>query len=96
MVKITLFATTAVMVATASARNCQSGLNYCGWNLLNIGNYEPQINAALKSKGWQVNGKNIHDTLFACLGGTNGEITVLDWCSGTCADGGKHKNDFCN
>ncbi|KAJ3497674.1 hypothetical protein NLG97_g1715 [Lecanicillium saksenae] len=96
MVKITLFATAAVMVATASARNCKAGINYCGWNLLNIGNYQSQVDAALRQKGWQVNGKNIHDTIFSCLGGPNGEITVLDWCAGNCADGGENHDDFCN
>ncbi|KAJ3492673.1 hypothetical protein NLG97_g5231 [Lecanicillium saksenae] len=95
MVKITL-AAAATLVATAFARNCTPGLVYCGWNLLRVGNYQEQVNRAISQKGWNVNGKNIHDTLFNCLGGPNGEIDVLDWCSGNCADGGEGHNDFCN
>lgn len=39
MVKTALLplALLAALAPFAAARNCKTGLNYCGWNLLNIG-----------------------------------------------------------
>ncbi|KAJ3499012.1 hypothetical protein NLG97_g667 [Lecanicillium saksenae] len=95
MVKITL-AAVAALVAAASASNCHTGLNYCGYALTNIGAYTEQINEALRAKGWNINGKNQHDTLFSCQGGPNGEISIIDWCKDRCVDGGQGHNDYCS
>ncbi|KAJ6788542.1 hypothetical protein PWT90_09232 [Aphanocladium album] len=94
MVKITL-AAAAFLAATAAANNCKPGIKYCGWNLLRVGRYQDQIQEALRESGVGVNGQTVDNSLFYCLGGDNGEITVDQVCPGRCRDGGADHNDFC-
>ena len=76
------------------ARNCTPGLNYCGRSLLNIGKYQPQIDQALADAGaGEANGGA--DDLFYCVGGTNGVIRYVRYCSNGCHDAGSGASDYC-
>ncbi|PTB36169.1 uncharacterized protein TrAFT101_000136 [Trichoderma asperellum] len=81
----------------ALASNCITGLDYCGYNLLGIGNYQAQISDALQKASLDPTNKGIAtNTLFHCVGGYNGNIVVIKFCANTCADGGPGKSDFCD
>ncbi|KAF2628418.1 hypothetical protein BU25DRAFT_339449 [Macroventuria anomochaeta] len=80
----------------ASARNCKTGLNYCGRALLSIGNYKAQVNQALKDEGQPTDQKHIDDALFYCKGGDNGDIEFQSFCGeGRCISGGDNTRDYC-
>ncbi|KAF2688201.1 hypothetical protein K458DRAFT_332874 [Lentithecium fluviatile CBS 122367] len=91
--------TAIALVATSelvSARNCKTGLNYCGRLLLSIGNYEQQVHQALVDSGQPTDKKHIDDALFHCDGGKNGDIHFLMFCGeNRCVDGGTDRNDYC-
>lgn len=76
-------------ILLVSGKNCKTGLNYCGYNLLSKGNYYDQMAAAART------GNRLNNKLFACLGGPRGEIKLIEDCS-RCADGGAGRSDFCN
>ncbi|KIM41489.1 hypothetical protein M413DRAFT_27828 [Hebeloma cylindrosporum] len=79
----------------ALARNCTPGLRYCGSTLLDIGNYQGQIDQALADAGVQEvdNGKS---ALFFCQGGDNGVIQFIRECTvGQCVDAGTGNDDHC-
>ncbi|KAB8231656.1 hypothetical protein ETB97_012176 [Aspergillus alliaceus] len=97
MVKTALLPLTllAALVPFAAARNCKTGLNYCGWNLLNIGNYGAQVNGALGAAGQPTDDGHIRESLFHCNGGDNGDISFITYCGGGCRDGGNDRSDYC-
>ncbi|GAD92340.1 conserved hypothetical protein [Paecilomyces variotii No. 5] len=82
MVKLCVlsFAVVAALSPLALARNCKTGLNYCGYNLLNIGNYGAQVNEGLEAAGEPTDNGHIRESLFHCDGGANGDITYLTYC----------------
>ncbi|KAJ4401335.1 hypothetical protein N0V91_007999 [Didymella pomorum] len=89
---LTLAATTPLV----SARNCKTGLDYCGRGLLNIGNYEAQVEQALKDKDRPTDQKHRDDALFYCKGGANGDIEFQSFCGeNRCVDGGSDNSDWC-
>ncbi|KAK1252057.1 hypothetical protein MKX08_003244 [Trichoderma sp. CBMAI-0020] len=91
-----LFLLFALITLTLAA-NCKSGLNYCGFNLLGIGNYQPQIIDALQKASLDASNKGVStNTLFHCDGGLNGDISVVKFCTNRCIDGGSGKSDVCN
>ncbi|OJK04269.1 hypothetical protein ASPACDRAFT_21780 [Aspergillus aculeatus ATCC 16872] len=97
---VQLASLTVAIIATSlapmvAARNCKTGLNYCGYNLLNIGNYAAQINQALSDAKQHIDSAHIHESIFHCNGGSNGDITWLAYCGSGCQDGGSGKSDFC-
>ncbi|EAW15144.1 uncharacterized protein ACLA_058010 [Aspergillus clavatus NRRL 1] len=97
MVKTALLplALLAALAPFATARNCKTGLNYCGWNLLNIGNYGAQVNGALEASGQPTDDGHIRESLFHCNGGDNGDISFITYCGGGCRDGGNDRSDYC-
>ncbi|XRM47638.1 hypothetical protein ABZX51_010607 [Aspergillus tubingensis] len=97
MVKTALLplALLAVLAPFAAARNCKTGLNYCGWNLLNIGKYGAQVNGALDAAHQPTDDAHIRESLFHCNGGDNGDISFITYCGGGCKDGGKDRSDYC-
>ncbi|KAL1870364.1 hypothetical protein Plec18167_007498 [Paecilomyces lecythidis] len=97
MVKLSVlsFAVVAVITPLAVANNCKTGLNYCGYNLLNIGNYGPQVNQALEAANEPTDNGHIRESLFHCNGGENGDITFLTYCGNGCTDGGSGRSDYC-
>ncbi|KAL5354949.1 hypothetical protein BJX96DRAFT_170205 [Aspergillus floccosus] len=97
MVRITSIALAALSVVApfAAADNCKTGLNYCGYNLLNIGNYAAQVNGALQAANQPTDYGHIHESLFHCNGGENGDISYITYCGGGCQDGGSGKSDYC-
>ncbi|KAJ5698002.1 hypothetical protein N7462_000007 [Penicillium macrosclerotiorum] len=78
------------------ADNCQPGIRYCGYNLLNRGNYLEQINEALIAANQPTDTSHVRDSFFLCTGGPGGEITFKTYCQKGCHDGGNDKNDWCN
>ncbi|GAB1192431.1 hypothetical protein BDV32DRAFT_117298 [Aspergillus pseudonomiae] len=94
MVKFTLLPLVA-LATLAAANNCKTSLNYCGYNLLGIGNYAAQINEALKAAGQPTDDAHIRESLFHCNGGNNGDISWITYCGGSCQDGGSGKSDYC-
>ncbi|KAK3486866.1 uncharacterized protein B0T23DRAFT_388569 [Neurospora hispaniola] len=75
-----LFGMVASFSALVSADNCKPRLFYCGTTLLRKGNYYDQIEGALKASGQSTNDAHIHNGLFYCTGGPNGEITFQAFC----------------
>ncbi|KAE8387819.1 hypothetical protein BDV23DRAFT_174359 [Aspergillus alliaceus] len=71
----------ATLAPLAAANNCKTGLNYCGYNLLGIGNYGAQVNGALKAAHQPTDDAHTRESLFLCNGGNN--------------DGGCGRNDYC-
>ncbi|KAA8652679.1 hypothetical protein EYZ11_001021 [Aspergillus tanneri] len=97
MVKIATV-TLAVLGAIApfaAANNCKTSLNYCGYNLLGIGNYAAQVNSALEASNQPTDDAHIRESLFHCNGGNNGDISFISYCGGGCQDGGSGNSDFC-
>ncbi|KAJ7044355.1 hypothetical protein C8F04DRAFT_1070212 [Mycena alexandri] len=93
--KSTTFAAMLVLATGAIARNCTPDLNYCGRTLLEIGNYQPQIDQALHDAGaGEANGGS--DDLFHCGGGPNGVITFIGFCANGCRTNPTNVNDACN
>ncbi|EHK43624.1 hypothetical protein TRIATDRAFT_137486 [Trichoderma atroviride IMI 206040] len=87
----------SAFITLTFAGNCKSGLNYCGFNLLGIGNYQPQIIDALQKASLDASNKGVStNTLFHCDGGYNGDISVVKFCTNRCIDGGPGKSDVCN
>ncbi|KAJ9205078.1 hypothetical protein DTO164E3_1701 [Paecilomyces variotii] len=97
MVKIAVIplAALAAFAPLVAANNCKTGLNYCGYNLLNIGNYGAQINEALENAHQPTDDAHIHESLFHCNGGENGDITFQTYCTSGCKDGGSGRSDYC-
>ncbi|PYH92370.1 hypothetical protein BO71DRAFT_400589 [Aspergillus ellipticus CBS 707.79] len=97
MVKITAIALAVVATITpfVAAKNCQSGLQYCGSVLLRKGNYYSQIVDALESVGEAADSDHVQHTLFQCTGGSNGDIDVIKYCGSACQDGGNNHSDSC-
>lgn len=63
----------------------------------NPGNYQPQIIDALQKASLDPNNKGVStNTLFHCVGGNNGDIEVVKFCTNRCVDGGPGKSDVCN
>ncbi|KAL2827736.1 hypothetical protein BDW59DRAFT_143757 [Aspergillus cavernicola] len=89
---VAVISTVAPMVA---ADNCHTGLNYCGYNLLNIGDYGSQVNGALSDASQPIDNAHIHESIFHCNGGSNGDISWLAYCEGGCLDGGSGNSDYC-
>ncbi|KAJ6534951.1 hypothetical protein B0H19DRAFT_845654, partial [Mycena capillaripes] len=78
----------------AIARNCTPNLDYCGRTLLEIGNYQPQIDQALHDAGaGEANGGA--DDRFHCVGGANGVITFLGFCANGCRTNPTGVSDVC-
>ncbi|PYI00005.1 hypothetical protein BO71DRAFT_393979 [Aspergillus ellipticus CBS 707.79] len=88
-------AVVAALVPFVAANNCKTNLNYCGYNLLNIGNYGSQVNGALQAANQPTDDSHIHESLLHCNGGSNGDISFESYCSGGCHDGGSGKSDSC-
>ncbi|KAJ7261163.1 hypothetical protein C8J57DRAFT_969499, partial [Mycena rebaudengoi] len=75
------------------AKNCTPGLQYCGrTRLLRIGeNYIEQMDAAVKKA--RIDPNHVLDTLYYCVGGTNGDIRVINDCGAdACIDGGENSD----
>ncbi|KAJ6477969.1 hypothetical protein DFH09DRAFT_951921, partial [Mycena vulgaris] len=78
----------------AIARNCTPNLDYCGRTLLEIGKYQPQIDQALADAGQgEANGGS--DDLFHCIGGDNGVIGFIKFCSNGCRTNPTGVSDTC-
>ncbi|EER23333.1 hypothetical protein D8B26_001429 [Coccidioides posadasii str. Silveira] len=80
-----------------AARGCKAGYYYCGFVLLEIGNYERQIEQALETVGVaSPSAYQITDTLFFCPGGARGDdITYVKTCEQRCSSAGTGESDFC-
>ncbi|KAM0667755.1 hypothetical protein ACQRIU_003620 [Beauveria bassiana] len=95
MVKIpAVLAALSTAVVPVAADNCTRGLYYCGWLLLQIGGYFPQIDDAFHNAGLATSRDHVNRGLFYYLGGDNGDIRFVTSCDAVCrdADGG---NSFC-
>ncbi|KAF7366135.1 hypothetical protein MVEN_00490400 [Mycena venus] len=93
--KSTTLAALLVLTTGAIARNCTPNLDYCGRTLLEIGNYQPQIDQAFHDAGaGEADGGA--DDLFQCVGGANGVITFLEFCVNGCRTNSGGVSDACN
>ncbi|KAJ7806802.1 hypothetical protein B0H14DRAFT_2324139, partial [Mycena olivaceomarginata] len=58
------------------------------------GNYADQIEKAIQKA--HTDPAHMFDTLFYCIGGSNGDIEVIKDCApGRCVDSGSGKSDIC-
>ncbi|KAL8998615.1 MAG: hypothetical protein Q9169_002366 [Polycauliona sp. 2 TL-2023] len=96
MVKLALVITAGLSAFTGlvTASNCNNGIKYCGYNLLNKGNYYNEIVAELQKNGQGVDPDHVSQSLFNC--GGSGWIGYNKYCGGGCHNGGSGKSDWCN
>ncbi|KAJ4006115.1 hypothetical protein NW752_001365 [Fusarium irregulare] len=87
-------AAAALLTPIAEARDCTTGLRYCGYVLLKVGNYDAQIRQALSDGGHPINDDWIKYSYFDCIGGYGGLIKWLDKCKG-CVDSPEGNSDVC-
>ncbi|PHH69968.1 hypothetical protein CDD82_7414 [Ophiocordyceps australis] len=73
-------------ILPVAARNCGNGLEYCGYALRRIGNYDVRIQRALSHAGEPVDPRHFDHSLFRCIGGSNGDIVFVKYCRGPCID----------
>lgn len=86
----------AALVGDAAARNCKTGLYYCGSTLTGIGNYRPQLDQlSFDTKHGIQYPSKWKTSLFYCHGGREGVISWKRDCPIGCVDGGANKNDYC-
>ncbi|OGM40354.1 maltose permease [Aspergillus bombycis] len=94
----------ASLAPLAAAKNCKTGLNYCGFVLTSIGlltwffvsgNYDSQIAVALQAANQPTDDLHFRESLFHCNGGGNGDISFSTYCDGGCQDGGSGNSDHC-
>jgi hypothetical protein len=53
------------------------------------------VNGALEAANQPTDYGHIHESLFHCNGGENGDISYITYCGGGCKDGGSGKSDYC-
>ncbi|KXG52791.1 uncharacterized protein PGRI_080470 [Penicillium griseofulvum] len=97
MVKLSILSI-ASMVAFASlsvAKNCQTQFQYCASALLTRGNYDTQIRNAIVEAQGKFPGVTRDNALFACLGGPDGKIQVIQKCGYQCKNNGDGHTDSC-
>ncbi|PKS05107.1 hypothetical protein jhhlp_008474 [Lomentospora prolificans] len=80
-----------------SARACTTGLKYCGYNLLKIGQYYTEITNEIEKYGYTTGALEYSKhSLFSCGEGGVAWIGFLDYCENGCHDGGSGRSDWCN
>ncbi|KAI4147775.1 MAG: hypothetical protein L6R39_003009 [Caloplaca ligustica] len=96
MVKLAVLFTAGLSVLTSLvvADNCKNGIEYCGYNLLNKGNYYNEIVAELQKNGQGVDPAHVSQSLFHC--GGSGWIGFKKYCGSGCHNGGSGNSDWCN
>ncbi|ATY64880.1 hypothetical protein A9K55_005225 [Cordyceps militaris] len=96
MVKfLAVAAALAAVAAPVTAKNCVSGLYYCGKGLLAKGAYLDQIYASLINAGVPFTPEYIYRSLFFCQFGDKGEIYFIALCNGVCKIAGGGESDSC-
>ncbi|KAJ5404972.1 hypothetical protein N7465_006256 [Penicillium sp. CMV-2018d] len=97
MVKLSILsiASVAAFASLGMALNCQTQFDYCASALLTRGNYDIQIRNAVEEAQSSFPGVTRDNALFDCLGGTNGEIRVIEKCGYMCKNGGDGHTDSC-
>ncbi|KAJ5956299.1 hypothetical protein N7501_010578 [Penicillium viridicatum] len=97
MVKLSILsiASVAAFASLGVALNCQTQFDYCSSALLTRGNYDIQIRNAVIEAQSSFPGVTRDNALFACLGGSNGEIKVIEKCGYQCKNGGDGHTDSC-
>ncbi|KAK8054196.1 hypothetical protein PG996_013497 [Apiospora saccharicola] len=91
----TLVAAAAALMAFVQpvvADNCRTNIAYCGYNLLQRGNYRAEIIASLQAAGQPVNEQHINYSLFMCNGPD--DVPFRYYCP-NCVNGGSGKSDYC-
>ncbi|KAL8940230.1 MAG: hypothetical protein Q9211_002377 [Gyalolechia sp. 1 TL-2023] len=83
----------SALTSLVVADNCKGGLAYCGYGLLNKGNYYNEIVAELQENGQGVDPKHVTESLFNC--GGSGSIRFNKYCGSGCHDGGSGNSDRC-
>ncbi|KAF1948531.1 hypothetical protein CC80DRAFT_431376 [Byssothecium circinans] len=77
-------------------RICTYGYNYCGSDLLSIGDYRQDIADALKAAGQPNDAAHIQFSLFNCDGLVSGHIQFLKFCGAErCVNAGSGSDDYC-
>ncbi|KAI0132097.1 hypothetical protein BJ170DRAFT_691299 [Xylariales sp. AK1849] len=94
MVQITVFALTVLASAgIVAAKSCKSGGIYCGFSLLDRGDYVTKIITNLRASNEPTDDQHIKQGLWTCL--DHGDISFKEYCSVGC-NGGDSKDDYCN
>ncbi|GAP92942.1 putative conserved hypothetical protein [Rosellinia necatrix] len=88
------FALLGALSPVAQAANCGKGYRYCGYNLLEKGNYYTQIIEELEANDQPTDSNHVKQSLFNCLGGNNGDIQFLKYCT-SCHNAGSGSDDYC-
>ncbi|EOA85454.1 hypothetical protein ACJQWK_06599 [Exserohilum turcicum] len=87
--------TLALFGGLVTADCCKNGLDYCGYGLLNKGNYYGEIQTALERAGLPVDPDHVRYTLFHC--GACTDTPVVRYCGvNRCTDGGSGHSDYCS
>ncbi|KAI0552660.1 hypothetical protein F4679DRAFT_581171 [Xylaria curta] len=94
MVHFASFALTAFACAgIVVAKSCKSGGIYCGFALLDRGDYVNKIITNLQANNEPTDDQHINQSLWACL--EHGDISFKSYCTLGC-NGGDSNDDYCN
>ncbi|KAI0192298.1 hypothetical protein EV127DRAFT_510589 [Xylaria flabelliformis] len=94
MVQITTFALTVLASAgMVAAKSCKSGGIYCGFALLDRGDYINKIITNLQANNEPTDDQHTKQSLWTCL--EHGDISLKSYCTLGC-NGGDSKDDYCN
>ncbi|PKY08027.1 hypothetical protein P168DRAFT_6530 [Aspergillus campestris IBT 28561] len=83
-----------IMASSVTAKYCEDHTYYCGWNLMDIGIYGPEINNALAENGIQSTEFTRGHSLFYCRRDPNDGVGYAGTAEFECHDGGERSSDF--
>ncbi|UKZ51082.1 hypothetical protein TrVGV298_004837 [Trichoderma virens] len=90
-----MLAVLAAAVSVVTARDCTPRLDYCGDELISIGNYAREIREALELAGEPTDAQHLKKSLFYCTGGSGGEIVFAAYCGFGCVWGPSGESSHC-
>ncbi|KAI1124297.1 hypothetical protein F5Y10DRAFT_249676 [Nemania abortiva] len=94
MVQFTTFALTVLASAgIVAAKSCHSGGIYCGFALLDRGDYINKIITNLEANNEPTDDLHVQQSLWTCL--DHGDISFKEYCTLGC-NGGDDNDDYCN
>ncbi|KAI1132449.1 hypothetical protein F5Y10DRAFT_261158 [Nemania abortiva] len=86
-------ALSATLSKVVTAANCGHGYYYCGFNLLDKGDYYEDIIRALQEAGQPTDEDHVTNSVFYCKGDDN--VPFVQYCDGSCHNYGAGSSDSC-
>ncbi|OAL49240.1 hypothetical protein IQ07DRAFT_75412 [Pyrenochaeta sp. DS3sAY3a] len=75
------------------SEKCTPGLEYCGWKLLQLGDYYTRITDQIRLRNQLVDESHVQSTLFLCTDSGDSDIDYVEFCGEKrCLDGASDSN----